>query len=148
MDEDLITYEGMDAVSSADLQAATAIAGTVTVVYVVVMLVVMVIMISSMWKIFAKAKKPGWASLVPIYNVIVLLEVVGKPAWWVVLMFVPLANAVLMILVSLELAKVFGKGSGFAIGLILFPIIFFPMLAFGGGQYKGVAGADSQPVVQ
>ncbi|MBP9758888.1 signal peptidase I [Candidatus Dojkabacteria bacterium] len=115
-------------------------------VYVVVMLVVMVIMIAAMWKIFAKAGKPGWAAIVPIYNMIVLLEIVGKPAWWVVLMFVPVVNAVMMILVSIELAKVFGKGSGFGIGLAFASIIFFPMLGFGKGQYKGAVAVSTQPV--
>jgi len=138
----------MDPASAGEIEAAAAIAGTVGLVYAVVMFVVVAIMIAGMWKIFAKAGKPGWAAIVPIYNLIVLLEIVGKPAWWVVLMFLPGVNFVIAILIYLELAKAFGKGTGFAVGLIVFPVVFFPMLGFGKGQYKGVAAATPQTLAQ
>ncbi len=88
------------------------------------------IMLVSTWKIFTKAGKPGWAALVPIYNTIVLLEIVNKPTWWVVLMFIPVANVVVTILVAIELVRVFGKSDAYAALLILVPIIGYPMLAF------------------
>jgi hypothetical protein len=96
-----------------------------------------ILMIAAMWKVFAKAGKPGWAAIVPIYNLIVLLEIVGKPLWWVVLMFIPVVNLVVGIIVLLELAKAFGKGAGFAIGLLLLPIVFYPILGFGNATYLG-----------
>jgi len=94
-----------------------------------------VVMIAAMWKVFVKAGKPGWAAIVPIYNVIVLLEVVGKPAWWVVLFFVPFVNFVVAIIVLFALAKSFGKGGGFAIGLLLLPPVFYSVLAWGSARY-------------
>jgi hypothetical protein len=100
-------------------------------------LLVAVVMIASLWKIFVKAGKPGWAAIVPIYNLIVLLEVVGKPIWWIVLMLIPCANIVVGIMLVLALAKSFGKETGFAIGMILLPFIFYPMLAFGDASYRG-----------
>jgi hypothetical protein len=89
------------------------------------------------WKIFTKAGKPGWASIVPIYNVLVLLEIVGKPWWYLLLMLIPVVNVVILIMVMLDLAKVFGKSGGFAVGLIFLSIIFMAILAFGDAKYLG-----------
>ena len=93
------------------------------------------------WKIFTKAGKPGWASIIPIYNIIVLLEIVGKPWWWLLLMLVPVVNIVLLIMVMIALAKVFGKDGGFAVGLIFLSIIFMAILAFGDAKYLGPQAA-------
>ena len=104
---------------------------------------IIVLMITSQWKIFAKAGQPGWACLVPIYNIFVLLKIVGKPGWWFVLLLIPIVNFIILILLQVELAKAFGKDgekwveetTGIAVGLIFLPIIFLPMLAFGDSQY-------------
>ena len=98
---------------------------------------VIILMIAGMWKIFVKAGKPGWAAIVPIYNLVVLLEIVGKPIWWIILMIIPLVNIIVYIIVLIELAKRFGKGIGFALGLLFLPFIFFPVLGFGSAQYHG-----------
>ena len=94
-----------------------------------------ILVIVSLWKIFLKAGKPGWASIVPIYNTVVLLEVTKKPAWWVVLWFVPFVNIVISIIVLYNLALAFGKGGGFTLGLVLLPFIFYPILAFDKSTY-------------
>ena len=98
---------------------------------------VIILMIAGMWKIFVKAGKPGWAAIVPIYNLVVLLEIVGKPIWWIILMIIPLVNLIVYIIILIELAKRFGKGIGFALGLLFLPFIFFPVLGFGSAQYHG-----------
>ena len=108
---------------------------------IVVQLALMVLMIASMWRIFAKAGKPGWAAIVPIYNVIVLLQVVNRPVWWIVLLLIPIVNLVICIMVYNDLAKAFGKGIGWTIGLLLLPFIFMPLLAFGSEAYVGRAAA-------
>lgn len=105
--------------------------------FMIIWLGVAILTIVGMWKIFEKAGKPGWAAIVPIYNIVILLEIVKKPIWWVVLFLIPCANIVAMILIALELAKVFGKDTGFAIGLILLPFVFYPMLGFSDATYKG-----------
>jgi hypothetical protein len=99
---------------------------------------VIVFMLITLWKVYVKAGKPGWASLIPFYNIIVMLEIVGKPWWYLLLMFIPVVNIVISIMVTLDTAKVFGKGSGFGIGLIFLPFIFYPILAFGEAKYQGV----------
>ncbi len=95
-----------------------------------------VVMIVAMWKLFAKADKPGWAALIPFYNIWVLLEIVGRPGWWLLLMLIPGVNLIISIIVMVDLAKAFGKETGFAIGLILLPFIFMLILAFGKAQYQ------------
>ena len=106
---------------------------------VILYLAIVVIMIVGMWKVFEKAGKPGWAAIVPFYNTIVLLRIVGRPAWWFLLFLVPLVNVVVSIVVYFELAKVFGKGAGYAVLLFLLPVIGFPMLAFGDSKYNAAA---------
>jgi hypothetical protein len=96
---------------------------------------VILLIIAAQWKIFAKAGQPGWASIVPIYNIIVWCKIVGRPAWWVLLLM--LCFPVFYIIITIDLAKSFGKGVGFAMGLIFLSPIFFPILGFGSDQYVG-----------
>ena len=95
--------------------AAAAGAGVIMIVYLAVIIVAIV----GLWKVFEKAGKPGWGAIIPIYNIILLLEIVGKPIWWIVLFLIPCVNIVASLLVFLDLAKCFGKGAGFGIGLWL-----------------------------
>lgn len=114
------------------------------IVFFLVYMGLIVLLVAGQWKMFVKAGKPGWAAIVPIYNFIILLEIVGKPLWWVVLLFVPVANFVIIILIMLELAKVFGKSAGFGVGLILLSPIFITILGFGSAQYVGPATQPPQ----
>jgi hypothetical protein len=100
-------------------------------------LAIIVAIIAGFWKVFVKAGKPGWAAIVPIYNVIVLLEIAGKPLWWVILFFIPIVNIIMAVLVCIAVAKNFGKSDLFGVGLGLLGFIFFPILGFGDAQYQG-----------
>ena len=93
-------------------------------------------------KIFKKARKLGWAAIVPIYSTLVLLEILGRPWWWFLLIwFIPIADFILSIIMIFDLAKVFGKGIGFGFGLLFLNFIFIPLLAFGNARYFGpIAG--------
>lgn len=103
-------------------------------------LIPMIIILIAMWKIYTKAGKPGWACIVPIYNIIVLLEIVGKPLWWIFLFIIPIVNIVVSIMVYHQLSLSFGKDVGFTVGLILLSIIFIPILGFGDAAYIGPEG--------
>jgi hypothetical protein len=96
------------------------------------------------WKVFTKAGHPGWASIVPIYNLYILTQVAGKEWWWMLLMFIPLVNLIAYIIICLGVATNFGKGAGFAVGLILLGIVFFPILGFGSAVYA--PGQQASPV--
>jgi hypothetical protein len=100
-------------------------------------LLIAVLVIAGLWKVFAKAGQPGWASIIPIYNTYILLKIAGKPAWWLVLLFIPFVNFVIAILAMISLAQAFGKSTGFALGLIFLSPIFIPILGFGSAQYVG-----------
>jgi hypothetical protein len=100
-----------------------------------VFLAVIIIVIAGAWRIFTKAGQPGWAAIIPIYNMVVMLQVVRKPIWWVILAFIPIVNIIVGFIVAYELARVFGKGFGFTLGLIILPIIFYPILGFGKAAY-------------
>ncbi|WP_461533746.1 DUF5684 domain-containing protein [Sinomicrobium sp.] len=109
-------------------------------------LALIVLVIAGMWKIFEKAGKPGWAAIVPVYNIIVLLEIVGKPMWWIVLMLVPCVNIVAQIWVTNLLSKSFGKSEGFTVGMVLLPMVFYPILGFGDSQYQGPSAKEAQVI--
>jgi hypothetical protein len=102
----------------------------------IVWLAVAVLSIVGGWKVFAKANRPGWAILIPIYNAIVMLQVAQKPVWWFILMLVPVVNIVIAFIVCIAVAKNFGKGAGFGVGLALLSPIFMIILGFGSAQYQ------------
>lgn len=107
-------------------------------VLLVIELLLVIIAIIGVWKLFSKAGKPGWASIVPIYNTIVMIDIAGKPLWWIILLFIPVVNVVVSILIMIGMAKNFGRGTGTVIGLIFLPIIFMLILGFGSAEYKRI----------
>lgn len=111
--------------------AAAAGGGVIAFVYLAIWLVA----ISGMWKVFVKAGEPGWATIIPIYNVIVLLKIAGRPIWWILLLILIIPGFI----VGIDIARKFGKGAGFGIGLILLPFIFYPLLGFGDARYNPAA---------
>ena len=106
-------------------------------IVLIVELLILLLVIVAMWKVFTKAGHPGWAAIIPIYNMYVWCKIVGRPGWWVILMLIPLVNIIVGIIVCIDMAKSFGKGAGFGIGLALLGIIFLPILGFGSAQYQG-----------
>lgn len=107
-------------------------------------LFVAVVYIVAQWKMYEKAGQPGWAVLIPFYNVYILLKIVGKPGWWLLLIiFVPLLNVILAIWMTNLLSKSFGKDVLFTLGLIFLGIIFYPILGFGDARYLGPAGKQN-----
>lgn len=96
-----------------------------------------VFIIASLWKVFTKAGQPGWACLIPIYNIFIMCKIAGKPAWWILLMLIPFVNFIIAIILCIAIAEKFGKGAGFGVGLALLGIVFFPILAFGDAKYQG-----------
>ena len=107
--------------------------------FLLIELAVIVLMIAGVWKVFEKAGQPGWAALIPIFNIYIFLKVAGKPGWWLILMLIPIVNIICGIIALVALAQNFGKGGGFVVGLIFLPFVFYPMLGFGDAKYAPVA---------
>ena len=105
-----------------------------------IILAVTLIAVVAQWKIFQKAGQPGWASLIPIYNLYVILKIVGKPGWWILLMLIPFVNIYFAIKTVHLLSRSFGKDVGFTLGLLFLPFIFYPILGFGNAKYEGPYG--------
>lgn len=105
-------------------------------IFLVIWLAIVVGLIAGFWKVFTKAGQPGWACIVPIYNIYILTQIAGRPGWWLLLFFVPIANFVVAIIMSIDIAKNFGKGTGFGIGLALLGFVFYPILGFGDATYR------------
>lgn len=134
----------MDSTMSSQMDpAATAAFAAFGLAFAVFYLAVMVLMVVSYWKLYAKAGKPGWAAIVPIYNLIVLCELVGKPTWFWLLLFVPFVNLYAIIVLIHGFALSFGKDTAWTVGLLLLGIVFFPLLAFSAAKYVGPAFARS-----
>ena len=113
---------------------------------VIAELLIALLVIVAMWKVFTKAGRPGWAAIIPIYNMYVWCKIVGRPGWWVILMLIPLVNIIVGIVVCIDMAKSFGKGAGFGIGIALLGIIFLPILGFGSAQYQGPSASPGVAV--
>jgi hypothetical protein len=127
----------------------------VILVFLVLLLGLSVLAYVALWKIFKKANRPGWASLVPYHNIVLILEMASKPGWWVLVMLagliplsIPFINLLLVfpvciaflvfgIIIAIDFAKAFGKGPGMGVLLVLFPYVGLPILAFGDAEYIG-----------
>ncbi|WP_316835670.1 DUF5684 domain-containing protein [Pedobacter nutrimenti] len=107
-------------------------------------LIVLVLTYAGLWKVFVKAGKPGWAAIIPIYNAIILIEIVGKPTIWILWLLIPCVNFVFGIWLINLLSKSFGKTEGYTVGLIILPFVFYPMLGFGDARYLGPSAAEAQ----
>jgi hypothetical protein len=105
--------------------------------FLLIQLAIIIVIVAGVWKVFTKAGEPGWACLIPFYNIIVMLKIAGKPIWWILLFFIPLVNIVIGFLVPISLARNFGKGVGFGVGLALLGFIFYPILGFSDAEYLG-----------
>ena len=134
------SYDSMMSTTEvADIATAGAVGvlAGVSMVYMIVCLAVAVFSIICMWKVFVKAGKPGWASIIPIYNMVVMFQIAGMSPWLILLMCVPIANVIVAIMLYVNFAKAFGKSGGFACGLIFLSLIFMAILAFGKSEYVG-----------
>jgi len=110
------------------------------IVFFLFILGIVVLVVASYWRIFEKAGQPGWAAIIPIYNLYILLKVVGKPGWWILMMFIPLVNYVFLVWTYNMLSKSFGRDEGFTVGLVLLNVVFLPILAFSDSRYLGPYG--------
>jgi len=118
--------------------AAAAGGGIMGMCCLVLEIAIIVVVIIGLWKTFEKAGKPGWASIIPFYNLYVLTEIAGRPILWFILLLIPCVNIIAHIVVSIDVAKNFGKDTLYGVGLFLFPFIFYPMLGFGDAKYQPV----------
>ena len=105
-------------------------------------LAVFVAIVASWWKVFTKGGQPGWGALIPIYNLYLILKMIGRPGWWLLLLLIPVVNVVVAIVITHGISKSFGKGIPFTIGLMFLPFIFYPILAWSDAVYTEPAQAS------
>lgn len=118
--------------------AARQLSGAMSGTMMLFIFAVVALMLAAMWRVNERAGEPGWAVLVPIYNIYVMLKVARMSPWWMLTLIIPVVNIVVSFAMSFGIAKRFGKGVGFGLGLAFLPFIFLPLLAWG----------DAQPVAQ
>ncbi len=107
--------------------------------WVVIEIIWAILVIAGVWKTFVKAGRPGWGAIIPFYNSYLMIKVAGRPGWWLILLFIPIVNIIIWIIIMLDVAKNFGHGVGYGILLLLFAPIMFLVLGFGSDEYKPVA---------
>lgn len=118
-------YEGLGySISPVSMLLTSAFSGIVLDIVVLFLVITM----EAQWKIFKKAGHEGWAAFVPVYNTIVMLDIVGKPVVWFFLLCIPFVNIIFAIWIVNLLAKRFGKDEGYTVGLLVLPFIFYPLL--------------------
>ena len=123
------------------LSFAQGAAGAANMFMAIISLTLCLFTLAGMAVTFAKAGKPGWGILVPIYNVVLMLQIAGRPVWWIFLFLIPVVNVLTLIVVSIDIATAFGKGPGFGLGLAFLGFIFFSILAFGDAEFDRLAVA-------
>lgn len=101
------------------------------------------------WKLFVKAGYEGWKAIIPFYNIWCLCEMIFGAGYWMFIIlggFIPCIGWIVIILFEIiygiRLAKSFGQSGGFAVGLILLPAIFIPILALGSSEYEKLPDYD------
>lgn len=109
-------------------------------VFIICWLAVVIFLIAAEWKVYAKAGQPGWACIIPIYNIYILTKIAGKPGIWTLWCLIPVVNIVFVIWLYNILSKSFGHDEGFTVGLLLLGFIFWPILGFGKSKYQGPYG--------
>lgn len=112
----------------------------------IVIILIVFLPIIGMWRIFNKANKPGWSVLIPIYNAVTLTEIIGKPGWWALLMYIPYLNVIWIIWGLNLLVKSFGKTEAFTVGVIFLGFIFVPILGFDNSKYIGPYGSTNKSI--
>ncbi|MDM7999960.1 MAG: DUF5684 domain-containing protein [Dehalococcoidia bacterium] len=85
--------------------------------------------------VFAKAEKPGWGAIIPIYGIMLLCDIAGKPRWWTLLCLIPLVNIYAFAILGIGVARHFDRSDAFGVGLALVPVVFWAVLAFGDAEY-------------
>lgn len=108
---------------------------------IIIYIAFIIAVVAGTWKAFEKAGEPGWAAIIPIYNFYIMTKMAGKPAWWIVLLLIPIVNLITLILISIPIAQKFGKGDGFGIGMAFLPFVFWPILGFGDATWQGSTNA-------
>jgi len=105
-------------------------------ILLIVYLALIVVMIAALWKVFTKAGEPGWASIIPFYNVYTEFKIAGMNPWLFLLLFIPIVNIVIAIMMAIKLGERFGKGGAWSFFLlVIFPIIGYLILGFGKDAY-------------
>ena len=132
--------------SSADAVVAGGIMGAIVsflMTYAIIVFVIFILTIIANWVLFKKAGEKGWKSIIPIYNTVVLFKIAGISPWWVLgylAAIIPVIGGLVVVGITIyariNLAKAFGKGAGFTVGLILLNTIFIMILAFGSSEYQ------------
>ncbi len=129
-------------IASGMMEGNGAGAGIASLIFLIVF-VWLVVALIAMWKMFEKAGKPGWGALIPFYNIYLLIKIVGRPGWWLFLLFVPFVNIVIEVILAMDVAKSFGKSSLWGIiFILLLGGLGYIILGFGSAQYVGPAAAE------
>ncbi len=105
----------------------------------------LILAIAGYWKVFNKAGEAGWKSIVPIWNTLVWLKIIGRPWWWLLLFLIPVVNLVVLVVCMLDTSKSYGHGFGFAVGLLFLTPLFFIILGWGKSAYIGPRGVSVAP---
>ncbi len=112
---------------------------------IVLYIAIYALLVAGMWLTFTKAGEAGWKAIIPIYNTLILLKIIGRPWWWILLLLIPIVDIFILVFMWNGLSRSFGKTAGFTVGLFFLPYIFIPILGFGSARYLGPSGSGVAP---
>lgn len=79
--------------------------------WLIFLLIIQIIHGLGTWKLYIKAGRKAWEAFTPIYNGFVLMKIINRPWWWVILLFLPIVNLIMLMVVWVETARSFGKNT-------------------------------------
>lgn len=129
-------YDSYNYNAAASVGAGLAVFAVIMVIFYILMFAAAIVELIGMWKAFEKMGKKGYEALIPCHSTVVILEKANMPMWYFFLMLIPVCNLVFLILACIEIAKKFGKTTGFGVLLALFGFVCWPILGFGKATYK------------
>ena len=74
-------------------------------------LIIQVIHFLGTWKLYVKAGRKAWEAIVPVYNAVILMKIINRPWWWVILLFIPVINVIMLPVIWVETIRSFGNNT-------------------------------------
>ncbi|WP_276390138.1 signal peptidase I [Eudoraea chungangensis] len=93
--------------------------------WILFILLIQLIHFLGTWKLYIKAGRKPWEAAIPIYNAIVLMQIIKRPKWWVILLFIPIINLLMFPVVWVETIRSFGRNSLMDTWLVILTLGFY-----------------------
>lgn len=93
--------------------------------WIIFILLIQIIHFLGTWKLYVKAGRKAWEAAIPIYNAIILMQIINRPKWWVILLFIPIINLLMFPVIWVETIRSFGRNNLLETWLVILTLGFY-----------------------